>query len=97
MAVDLVENVEAACCSHLQLMQLQEVPAAEEVDRQADVVREPLAVDPVEFHGAAAAGLGQEEVRMDLVVFAVLGRKEVHRDLAAAEDRLVPVEALHTV
>jgi hypothetical protein len=54
-------------------MQLQEAPAGE-ADRQADVVREPLAVDPVEFHGAAVVGLGQEEVRMDLVVFAELGR-----------------------
>jgi hypothetical protein len=78
-------------------MQLQEAPAGE-ADRQADVVREPLAVDPVEFHGAAVVGLGQEEVRMDLVVFAELGRKEVHRDLAAApEDRPVPAGELHTV
>lgn len=32
---------------------------------------------------------------MDLVV-AELGRKEVHRDLAAAEDRPALAEALHT-
>lgn len=97
MAVDLVENVEAACCWHLRLMQLQEVPA-EEVDRQADVVREALAVDPEGFHGAAAAGLGQEEVRMDLVVVAELGRKKVHRDLTAVpEDQPVLVEALRMV
>jgi len=98
VAVDLVENVEAACCWHLRLMQLQEVPA-EEVDRQADVVREALAVDPEEFHGAAAAaGLGQEEVRMDLVVVAELGRKKVHRDLAAVpEDQPVLAEALRMV
>jgi hypothetical protein len=96
VAVDLGENVEAACCWHLRLMQLQEVPVEEE-DRQVDVVREQLAVDPGEFHGAVA-GLGQEEVRMDLVVVAELGRKEVHRDLAVVpEDRPVPAEALHMV
>lgn len=50
-------------------------------------------MDPVEFHGAVAAGLGQEEVRMDLVVVA-----EVHKDLAAVpEDRPVPAEVLRTV
>lgn len=97
VAVDRVENVDAACCWHLRLMQFQEVPVEEE-DRQADVVREQLAVDPVEFHGAVAVGLGQEEVRMDLEVVAELGRKKVHRDLAAVpEDRPVPVEALRTV
>lgn len=73
-------------------MQFQEVPVEEE-DRQADVVREQLAVDPVEFHGVVAAGLGQEEVRMDLVVVA-----EVHTDLAAVpEDRPVPAEVLRKV
>lgn len=53
MVVDLVENVEAACYWHLRRIQLQEVPV-EKADWKADVVREPLAVDPVGFHGAAA-------------------------------------------
>lgn len=53
VVVDLVENVEAACYWHLRRIQLQEVPV-EKADWKADVVREPLAVDPVGFHGAAA-------------------------------------------
>lgn len=91
VAVDLVENVEAARRRHLRLMQLQEVPAGE-ADQQADAVQEPPAVDLVEVH-EAAAGLGQEAH----MVVAELGREVVHRDLRAVREDPVRAEALRMV